>query len=788
MSFRRLRYAPLPAVVLFGAVACAPAPESSADDVLRQMARESLSQLEGEIQLPGLREEVEILRDQWGVAHIYAQNVDDLFSAQGFVAAQDRLWEIEMWRRYAEGRAAELEGVERFETDRLYRLLKFRDFDTDAEWTSYHPDGKRILAAYAAGVTAFIEHRADNLPVEFKLTGIRPEPWTAETPALRLIQRSIRSGRGELQLARSVAELGAEEANRRANPDPWYELEVPRGLDVSIISEEVLEAFNGEFQQMLRPEILPEYSEAVSQFEAREAGAASASRAALGLRRLLEPSLPRELREEIGSNNWVVSGSLSTTGGPILANDPHRQVTNPSLRYIVHLNAPGWNVIGSGEPSLPGVAIGHNERVAWGLTIVGTDHDDVYVEELNPDNPNEVRWHDTWEPLRVITEQINVKGEDPRTVELKFSRHGPILYEDLEHHRAYALRTTTLEPGTAHYLGSLRTDQVNDCREFLDAMDYWKQPSENMICADVDGNIAWQASALTPRRRGWHGRLPVPGAGDYEWDGFRDDLPEEFNPERGWIATANHNIQPPGYAPPIMFKSGPPYRRFERIKEVLEGGGPFSIEDFKRLQFDAYSSAAAEAQPLFRGWTGETEELERARRLIDGWDGVFDKESSAAAIYFEWRERVDERALDDTEETELRLPLVQAALGEAIEEMKGSQGPNWEAWRWGGINQLQFGHPLVPLFDLPTIEKSGGAGTVAANGATYREIFDLSDWDRSLVTNAPGQSGQPESPHYGDLLINWANGDYFPLPFSREMVEEYTAHRLVLTPGPSTTN
>ncbi len=476
---------------------------------------------------------------------------------------------------------------------------------------------------------------------------------------------------------------------------------------------------------------------------------------------------------------------MTTTGKPILANDPHRQVTNPSLRYAVHLNAPGWNVIGSGEPALPGVAIGHNARVAWGLTIVGTDYNDVYVEELNPDNPDEVRWQDGWEPLRIVTEEIAVKGESPRTVRLKFSRHGPVIYEDRERLRAYALRTTTLEPGTAHYLGSLRTDQVNDCREFLDAMDYWKQPSENMICADVDGNIAWQAAALTPSRAGWDGRLPVPGTGDYEWNGFRDDLPEELNPERGYIATANHNIQPPGFRPPIMFKNGPPYPRFERITEVLESGSPFSIDDFQRLQFDAYSAAATRAQPLFRSWTGDEEAIERGRALIDEWDGVFDRASPAAALYFIWRQRVDERALDDEEDAAVRASLTRDALAVAIEAMQTEQGQDWSAWRWGRSNSLAFDHPLVPLFDLPTMEKGGGAGTVASNGATYREIFDLSDWDRSVGTNTPGQSGQPESPHYGDLLENWVNGEYFPLAFGRDAVGEHTAHRLLLRPTPS---
>ncbi len=287
MSFTAARNRTVSAALLLVVVACrAPAPSTeTGTDLLTRMARESLSQLEGEIELTGLQAEVEVLRDRWGVPHIYAQNVDDLFFAQGFVAAQDRLWQMDMWHRYASGRAAELEGPDRFHTDRLYRLLRFRDVDNDDEWTSYHPEGKRILSAFAAGVNALIERRADNLPVEFKLTGIRPEPWTAETPALRLIQRAMRSGRAELTLARSVAELGAEEANRRAHPDPWIDLEIPSGLDVSAIPAEALDAFAGTFDQMLYPEVLPEYADALRALEGTEADTTMASRAALDLRR-----------------------------------------------------------------------------------------------------------------------------------------------------------------------------------------------------------------------------------------------------------------------------------------------------------------------------------------------------------------------------------------------------------------------------------------------------------------------------------------------------------------------
>ncbi|NIP57371.1 MAG: penicillin acylase family protein, partial [Gemmatimonadetes bacterium] len=547
---------------------------------LQDLARQSLSRIEGEIRLPGLTEEVDVIRDPWGIAHIYANNLHDLFFAQGFVAAQDRLWQIDVWRYYAQGRASEIVGPERFETDRLYRLMKYRG-PRDEDFASYHPEADRIFTAFAEGINAYIEHRGDALPVEFRITGLRPEPWSADLSALRLIQRAARRAQAEVRLARDVVRLGAEEANRRHTLDPWVPLTVPEGLDVDAIAEhadEILQALDGNWDQILRPPLLPEYRDlarrpgnppgGLAPGEVLRAGFVADGPAWTGANGVLSvpvparrlatkraggsvetllgrpvPGLPDEFRDEPGSNNWALSPSLTTTGGAIVANDPHRQVTNPSLRYLIHLNAPGWNVIGAGEPSLPGVAIGHNDRIAWGLTIVGTDQDDLYQEVVNPENPDQVRWRGGWEDLEVITDTIRIRGEEPRVVELKYGRHGPIVYEDTVNHYAYALKSVLHEPGTAHYLGSLRVDQAESCREFLEVMRYWKTPSENMICGDVDGNIAWQAAALTPDRGGrWHGRIPVPGTGEYEWRGFRGDLPEEYNPPRGWIATANHNI------------------------------------------------------------------------------------------------------------------------------------------------------------------------------------------------------------------------------------------------------
>ena len=768
-------------VLVLAAAGCvASGPESGGD--LREMAVASLAQIDGEIEIAGLRDEVEVLRDRWGVPHIYARNDEDLFFAQGYVAAQDRLWQLDMWRRWLEGRTAEVAGPERFEADRMMRLLSWRGGLSEEELASYHPETERILAAFVAGINAFIEASSDNLPVEFKLTGLRPEPWTTVTPTLRSTLSGVGgSAAADLRLAQRVASMGAEAANRRANPDPFYELVVPQGFDPAIVTDDVVDAFSVRAGREFAIDILPEY--------ATLPAVAGASRDTLLAQLHWSPPMPAEHRDEIGSNNWVVAGRLSASGSPMLANDPHRQVTNPSLRYLAHLEAPGWSVIGAGEPALPGIAIGHNERIAWGLTIVGTDQIDVFVERLDPDDPSRVLYLGESEPLRIERETIAVKGEAPRQVTFEFSRHGPVVYKDVASGVAYALRSFAQEPGTAPYLGALRVDQVRDCVDFLDAMDGWKHPSENMICGDVVGNISWRASALTPSRIGptpWYGRLPVPGTGEYGWDGFRDDVPEELNPERGWIATANHNIQPPGFHPPIMFKTAQPSARYARLAEVLSAGGSaagkFTIEDFQRLQLDAFSAPGAAAVSLFEGWSSDDVDVEWARQQIAAWDGVFDRSSAAAALYLTWRRNVEAAALDGNTPAEERRSLTQDGLRRALGVLS-RLGDDRAEWRWGRLNTATFEHSLTAAYDQAAAEKSGGAGTVYATGATFREIFDMGDWEAGVATTSPGQSGQPGSPYYGDLIESWADGEYFPLAYGRAAVEEVTAHRLILKPA-----
>ena len=762
----------LPGLLLILVLGCAPSEPATLDE----LATRTLSQIGGELDVPGLREPVEVLRDQWGIPHIYAQNDDDLFLAQGYVMAQDRLWQMEMWRRWHDGRLSEIFGPAAYDYDVRTRQMMFRGPWDESEWTSYHPDGERIFTAYANGVNAFIEQNRGNLPVEFQLTGVVPDPWTARTVVLRWAAAGLSSVRGhaisELQLAMNVAQFGAEEANRRASPDPWDDLEVPEGLDVSIITQEVLAAMRAGDGDPFSGNRLPDL-EVVERYRHLTPAVRTAQ--------VSNPQIATE-----GSNNWVMSGERSPTGVPILANDPHRRIEMPALRYFVHLNAPGWNVMGGGEPPFIGVDAGHNERMAWGFTFAGTDMVDLFVEEMHPEEPNLVRWQDDWEPLTVIQEEIGVKGEASRTIEVKISRHGPVLYEDTENRVAYAVRSVVQDPGTAAYKGSFKMAQAESCVDFFERAMFWMIPTHSLICGDADGNIALQVTGLTPNRDGWNGRLPVPGTGKYEWQGFRTDLPREFNPERGYIATANNNVHPPGYqGRPVFYHStrGVETSRITRLHEILSSPVQFSVEDHQAIQLDAHSLRAKGDITSFQGWTSENPEVERARALIAEWDGVLTRESTAAAIYVQWTRDSSAGARSAETPRMERQTMIAEGLEETIATLTADWGADWAEWRYGRGNQSGLAHMFIPDFDLPSVERPGGFGTVNATGANFRRIIDLDDLDRSVATNAPGQSAQPGSPFYGNLADFLGNGEYFPFLFTRGAVEEAVAHRLMLQPG-----
>ncbi len=816
---------------------------------LARMAKAALSQTSGTIDLAGLQQRVEVIRDRWGVPHIYAGSTHDLFFAQGFVAAQDRLWQLDLWRRNAEGKLAEILGASAVKRDTFARLLRYRG-DMDAEWRSYGKDAKAIIAAFVEGVNAeirLVTSPGAELPIEFQLTGTRPEPWTPEVVIGRMAGYVMtRNARTEVQRAQRVRQFGASRVTALQPVDPPVPITVPEGLDLEDITDLVLDLASDASETVRFPGVLPGRAKSpggVAFGPAAPFGYSNPVTMVAGDRDLdgvaREP-IDLDSRDEIwrtGSNNWVIAGALSSTGKPLLANDPHRVIALPSLRYMAHLNAPGWNVIGAGEPALPGIAAGHNDRVAFGFTIVGIDQQDLYVERLDPQNPDRYLYRGSSEAMRIEHEQIAVRGEAPRTVDLRFTRHGAVVRVDTERKRAYVLRWVGSEPGAAGYLRSLALNQARDWNGFLDAVSGWKVPSENLIYADVDGNIGWVASGLAPVRPNWNGLLPVPGhEGRYEWNGFLRlaDLPQAYNPAKGYIATANHNILPPGYTKVLGFEWGAPHR-FNRIVEVLEtakGGTArrFTATDFERLQHDALSvvaraiCGALDAARRARGSAaaGDSPAREQAIEMLTRWDHVVAKQSAAAALYELWYPRLaraamealvpaaDRPVLGNSLSTERLLrevasastnpevqslllgPSLDAAWAEAVRTM----GADPAQWSWGRIHRSYWEHPLAftparrEVFNLGDVPRSGdgttpfasGAGSRQTSGASFREVIDVADWDRSTTINVPGESGQAGSPFYGNLLTLWADEQYHPLAFSRAAVERSAAARLELRP------
>jgi penicillin amidase len=423
---------------------------------------------------------------------------------------------------------------------------------------------------------------------------------------------------------------------------------------------------------------------------------------------------------------------------------------------------------------------GHNGKVAWGRTATDTDNADVYVETVNPANADEVQWNGAWEPLRVLTEEIRVRGGASETVTLKFSRHGPVFHEDRVRHRAYALKSSLQARGTAEYLGGIRLDQASSAKDCLTAANFMPMPPTNLVCADADGNIAFRIAVFAPVRRGWSGRLPVPGTGAYEWGPERrTDLPSELNPARGYIATANNLTHPPNFRPPYAYVPvGRRYRRHERIVQMIEAQRTFTIEDMTRMLRDSLNTEAAEHQPLFLGWSSDDPAIEAARRQIATWNAVMDRDSAAAAVYMAWREAAELEAV-----TKGDRAAMMAALTKALTTLTTTQGTDPAQWRWGRMNRSEFPHAVVSAFDVPAVERSGGAGTVNAIGAVYRLVTNFGAPDASLVTIGPGVSGQPGSPYYRNLLDAWGRNEFFTLLYTRPAVEGGARHRLVLTPG-----
>jgi len=758
----------------------------------------------------GVQEKVVVVRDQWGINHIYAKNQHDLFFAQGYFAARDRLFQFEIWRRQATGTVAEILGEKALKRDIGTRLFKYRG-DLQEEFNHYHPDGKAIIEAYVEGVNTYIRKslaQPDSLPVEFHVLGIQPELWTAEVVISRH-QGLLGNINQELNIGMAVANVGAKKVKQIG----WFHpkdpiLDLDEHIDGKILSPKILELYNA-FRKPVH--FLPE-----------DIDMAKSDR------------VPRSEIEwsSIGSNNWVISGKRTSSGHSMMANDPHRAIAVPSLRYMVHLVAPGWNVIGGGEPEIPGVSIGHNEYGAWGLTVFRTDGEDLYVYDLNPANLNEYKYKDQWEAMSVVYDTIAVFDHDDVPVELRYTRHGPVTYIDSTNFKAYAVRCAWLEPGGSPYLASLRMDQAKTWKEFRVACSYSNIPGENMVWAGVDDTIGWQAVGIAPIRKNFSGLVPVPGDGRYEWEGFLPirDKPHLSNPDAGFFATANQNVTPDTYKywDAIGYSWSDDYRG-NRINEVLGANNKVNMALMKSLQTDYLSIPARTLVPILQQLNLKNDRLVSARKFLDNWDYRLEPTSIAAAIYVEWenslrseaRERFvpkDIRKLISPQITRvidwLRHPenafgnngqkkrddLLREAFRDAVQQLTQRLGEDMTSWQYGQLRNkhVYIRHALgdivgedwkdkmncgpLPRGGNSYVPGSTGSSLNQTSGASFRIIVDTGNWDDAWAINTPGQSGNPESVFYKNLFELWANDDYFPLYFSKGKIDSVEVENIILDP------
>mgnify|MGYP002623130442 CR=1 FL=1 len=761
------------------------------------------------IPLPGLTAEAEILIDRWGIPHIRAASEADAFVAQGFNAARDRLWQIDLWRKRGLGLLAGDLGPAYVERDRAARLLLYRG-DMEAEWASYGPDARAWTTAFTAGINAYLdllEREPDRLPLEFRLLGTRPARWAPEDVVRCRAHARVRNLDAEVTRSNIIARFGLEADRLHKGLQPAWQVQIPEGLEPHPIPPEVVRTY----------------------LLATEPNAIATA----------EPSFTPDpaAAENFGSNNWALAPSRTTTGRAILGSDPHRVHEQPSLRYIAHLTAPGLDVIGAGEPAIPGVSLGHNDRLAFSLTIHPTDQEDLYVYELDSADPERYRYGEGWERMRKVTESVPVRGGAPVEVELLFTRHGPVLHIDRAANRAYALRTVWTEPGTAAYMASLGYIKARNWDEYCAALEGWGAPSTNHVVADVEGNIGWAAAGKVPVRPNWDGLLPVPGDGRYEWQGLMPSsgLPRSANPASGWLGTANQMNLPPDYDYRSR-KTGFEWTdaaRYMRLSEAIESKASWSVQDTLALQTDFGCVPARRLCALLRNLKGDTASAP-ALALLHGWDHRLNAESGPAALFEIWFSKhlipellrslgpqglaemitvpdtalvVDllERAEDPgfgPEPRAARDALLLRSLAAAWEEAVQRLGPDPATWAWGQLHQGYFQHPLSRLLppdlaaklDVGPAPKGGSNLTINNNGyrnsdfrvvsgVSWRMVVDVGNWDASWTINAPGQSGDPASTHYRDHFPLWAKEDYVPLLYSRAAIEAAAERRIRLIPG-----
>lgn len=743
--------------------------------------------IDGELAVTILDQDVTVTRDEKGVPHIFAKTDADLYRAQGYVQAQDRLFQMDLARRQASGRLSEIIGEATINTDKHFRTFSLRNA-AEKSLAAYDDESKQVLEWYAEGVNAFIAQakESNTLSYEFALLDYEPEEWTVVD---------------SLTIGKYMAyDLGGN----------WNTLAFRHWALQNFDEDKAKELF------IKYPENASAIIEANIQNPVAVAGQFSAE------------MLPNEFN---GSNNWVVSGDKTKSGTPILADDPHLGLSTPSIWYQMHLQSPQQNVSGVIFAGIPGIILGHNDEIAWGVTNVGPDVQDLYIEIPNPDNPTQFRYDGKWEQAEVRDESIKVKDGDTVDFEVVVTRHGPIMtdlaFKDTEPTAQFSMQWTALQP-TAELRAVLGFNKAKTWGDFEKALEDFKAPAQNFVFASKDGTIAYKANGQIPIRKQGEGQLPVPGdSSDYGWEGFIpwDELPTLVNPKEGFIATANNQVIGEDYPYHITDFWAQPYR-FERIKEVLEENDAITVDDMMALQMDQHNLYAREFLPDLLTSIKEKDQNGKyadIMAMLEKWDMVDAKESGAPLVFHTLMIKLQEVLFKDQMPEDMygimygKFNITDQLLRTAysgeksiwIEEQGGIDetvykafeltiaqledqfGKNSSKWQWGDYHQLTFDHTLgsaspilAAYFNAKKVPIGGSKVTVQAadndlagnvdHGASWRFVVDVGDLSSAYHIVGPGQSGHVKSDWYQDQVLDWANGDYHQTFIKREEIKGKT--------------
>jgi penicillin amidase len=788
-----------------------------------------LPQVDGTASLPGLQHEVTVDRDTWGIPHVRAGSLADMAEAQGYVMAQDRLWQMDLLRRVARGQLSEILGPKAIPLDKQFRLLRFGPA-AERDVSSFDEEKRTAMEAYARGVNKFIEQHQNKLPIEFTLLKYKPQPWrTADSLVIAgyMYQTLTNTWENDLDRAKVTARVGADRAkdlySQEAALDHFVVGDPDRPGDGSQRSGK--DPDDEEDDDDMTPDAVLKASAASPNSGSSRANYPDVTSAlAPAIVQWVEES-QRDIRHALGSNNWVVSGNHTATGKPMLANDTHLELSVPPIWYEMHLTCPGWNVKGFTLPGAPLVVIGHNDRIAWGFTNNGADVQDLYIETFNPAQTDEYKVNGKWVKAQIEDEIIRVKGAPDEHLKVVLTRHGPLMRQ--EGNTGYALRWTATEPGglanTYNRLG-----KAQNWKEFREVMKSVWGPAQNAVYADVHGNIGYVMAARVPIRKKGHGEVPVPGDTDlYEWKGYIpfEELPQAFNPDDGLIVTANARVVGKDFIPYLTDDWEEPYRT-ARIWDLLHDKHDLRPADMLKVQTDTYSYPdvflAEQLAPAAKIKPAKDARTQRLIELAKDWNGIADADSPVVSFLEGTRHRALKLILQPVLGDEMQLyrwrstaflqrmlterpaawlpaeyksydELLVAAADESVKQLEKETGSaKIEDWQWKRFDSLEMLHPLgregwlKKLFSITGKPQSGTAFSPRAatkhHGPAMRMVASVGDWDNSLMVIPGGESGQLASSHYSDQFEYWYEGKPAVAPFSEAAEAAVRKHTLTLKP------